>query len=647
MTAPLIIARRSLPIFAVLWVTVFSASPAPAQHCADETAVAGFRVRSVTVQARFGRAPQQLRDQLARHRGESYSSDKASEYLGEVRKFLGEQQSQVDDAVFGLTRLIKFSISTKFYDVCPLVVSEAQCLAEFKDGPTPVNQCVDIVVRTTAVQLDVFNRSSNVLPVPRSNRLNFFREIPKPLLALNPSFGLHQDRETGVSPYLGISTDLLDLRRNLSPDKSSESSEARRTRLELDLFGQKSTDESFYKTSIRLALTRTRLLKTVERLAIDAGFDADNNPLGDGRFLSNTARFGGSLSFRVPLGLVRRVILDGQYRWSSNRFFANSAALSELTSEQAFEGRALAEGRVSTGFTRMGVWFDGATPKRMPGSYRRLAVVLGYEKELPIATNQTIGIEATVGAGHAWGDVPEYARFYGGSSAGSFLYDGPYSPGLKLFPSGPLLRSFGEMQAGAGRTLGSARGGTGYWNASLNLSIPVPAWSRPLIPAEDTGPATLKQVFKNQVSSGKTLFIKSEARRRLTPEQQEALRLDENDPLTPEEREALRKGTAAYNAAQAAVTPEAEKLWAEITPITSFIADQANLYSIKPLVMFDAARLSAPGVSGNPTRFSLGGGLQLTVVIARLEVGYMRTLSPEPGDNRGNFIARLVFQNLF
>jgi hypothetical protein len=100
-------------------------------------------------------------------------------------------------------------------------------------------------------------------------------------------------------------------------------------------------------------------------------------------------------------------------------------------------------------------------------------------------------------------------------------------------------------------------------------------------------------------------------------------------------------------AAQGEVTPEADKVWRGITPITDFVADQANLYSIKPLILFDAARIKAGESLNNRTRYALGGGLQLTIVIAKFEIGYMHTLNRSSGDSSGNVVARLVFQNLF
>jgi hypothetical protein len=63
--------------------------------------------------------------------------------------------------------------------------------------------------------------------------------------------------------------------------------------------------------------------------------------------------------------------------------------------------------------------------------------------------------------------------------------------------------------------------------------------------------------------------------------------------------------------------------------------------------LFDAARLSAPESSRSQTKFAVGGGIQFTIVIAKLEAGYMRSLRRLPGDDKGNFVMRLYFQNLF
>jgi hypothetical protein len=74
--------------------------------------------------------------------------------------------------------------------------------------------------------------------------------------------------------------------------------------------------------------------------------------------------------------------------------------------------------------------------------------------------------------------------------------------------------------------------------------------------------------------------------------------------------------------------------------------DYAKIYAVKPLILFDAARLSRPGFPAR-TNYSLGGGVQLTIVVAKFELGYAHTLRRLSGEPRGNLVARLVFENLF
>jgi hypothetical protein len=79
----------------------------------------------------------------------------------------------------------------------------------------------------------------------------------------------------------------------------------------------------------------------------------------------------------------------------------------------------------------------------------------------------------------------------------------------------------------------------------------------------------------------------------------------------------------------------------EITPAVQYLTGYANLWALKPLVAMDVARL------GGVTRKAVGGGLQLTIVVARLEAVYLRTIDPLPRESRGNFVLRLTFENLF
>jgi len=79
----------------------------------------------------------------------------------------------------------------------------------------------------------------------------------------------------------------------------------------------------------------------------------------------------------------------------------------------------------------------------------------------------------------------------------------------------------------------------------------------------------------------------------------------------------------------------------EIQPAVNYLTDYANIFAVKPLVMFDVARL------GGLTRHAVGGGIQFTLVVAKFEAGYMRTINPLPHEDRGNFVMRIGFQNLF
>ena len=135
---------------------------------------------------------------------------------------------------------------------------------------------------------------------------------------------------------------------------------------------------------------------------------------------------------------------------------------------------------------------------------------------------------------------------------------------------------------------------------------------------------TLKDVLKGQVKGGKEMYVQSTVRQMLTPDEQQALRLNANDPLTPADRDRLNRALAASSHAQDKVrawTPT--EIWQQITPITNFIADEANIYSIKPLLMIDAAHMDFATMADAVTWVGIGGGVQFTVVVARLEAGYL------------------------
>jgi hypothetical protein len=710
-------------------------------QCVDSSKVIDFKVRSVKFRSLFGGIPKRLRQTLEAHRGEPYSSDRASVYINEIVNYRASDPAQQKYERL-IANKLKLSIKGGKTDLeCVKIVDPAECAKAFP-GST---QCVDVTIRRYFVEIDVLNSSPHLLPLPRSTLAALYDAIPRPLLALNPALDAAQDRRFGASAGIDTATDLLDLHslftkpepaaspvRGTQPPASpasptpvstpddlvvvttpgggsSSTSEGEETPVEvggsdtkllLRMKGRKSLSKDFYDTSTGLTLERTKPLHIFQNFALEAKFDARHLPLGEGDFLTNAATLGFSTDLRLKNGAFKLFNVGGKYRWSRNRSFgAAIAAPDGVSSENGFEARVAADGNIARGLTRAALWFDGGSLNHDGGSYRRLAALVGYGKEFTLPrkkevheikppslggracwtslpehseTNQpTIGVELLAGAGRTWGDVPEYARFYGGSPPGQFLYDELDAQSLTNFPAGPVLRNFGQAQAGVVTAAGSAtRGGTSYWHANLNVTIPVRAWSRPLIPhewvtlsaprPEETElsgqvPAggmvcrDLKSTVKTLVRvSGVNLLVSQQARDLLTDEQKKDLRLTNKPNRTPEEDARLAAAQKEFARDKERVQPAVDELFKrEILPITDFIADHANIISVKPLLMFDAAHLGSGGGFDTRTRYGAGGGLQVDVVLARFEFGYVAGINRAPGDVSGHFVGRLILRRFF
>jgi hypothetical protein len=731
----------SISLIALAW-----AAEAQAQ-CDWTTDYATYKVRSVSfkVAAVFGKVPEALKLQLSRHRSDLYTSDKPNEYANEAMKFYNNDPAALKYEQLVASKL-KFSFKGFLYKSCAEKVNPTECEREFKGDPGgPVTQCLDVVVQRSGVAIDALNTMPFLVLFPRSTLVKLLGAIPRPLMALNPGIDFDFDKEFGPSAMIDTSMDLLNMRpmfKNSSRTAKTANQETptsvtpttqapatvitddtvnilvtpqggakvfsgeatptpdprdfgRDSKLLLNIKAQKSFDKSFYNTETGLVFSRTKALGRFQNLALEAKFRANNGPQGAGTLLQNSVTAGGSADVTVKTGPFKLVNLGGKYRWSSNRFFSPSTA-PELTSENAIEGRVIADGNIKKGLLRVAAWFDSGWPAAQPNSYQRLAVVAAYSKEFviprkkvefhkiappglsqcytpyketPKTNDPSIGVEIIAGAGRAWGDVPEYARFYGGNSSTNFLYDEPSAQTLTAFPGGPLLRSAKRQQAGILTRSGAILGGTSYWHLNANVSLPIPGWSQPLIPGElvagsvpdkderDQGVPgdalvcrDLKYVLKTQVrKSGTELLVAREAHDSLSKAQQDALRLNPKDPnLSAAQRQALSDATAAYNAEKDKKRKAAEDMMRnEITPITDFIADHADIYSIKPLMMVEAARLAAADAIMDQTRFGFGGGLQVNVVTVRFEAGYLFAANRLPGDAHGNFVFRLVFRRFF
>jgi hypothetical protein len=164
----------------------------------------------------------------------------------------------------------------------------------------------------------------------------FFDEVPAPLLVLNPTFATAYDREFGLSQSAAITTNLLDLPRNLKGESVTPGD----TQLQLQASGRKSLTEPFYNANADLAFAL--LGGAVENLAFSGHYAGSDEPLGDGHYVTYGFGAGTSVGLRPGIEPVKRLTVGANYRWSRNKLF--SGPTPEIDSENAGEGRLVADG---------------------------------------------------------------------------------------------------------------------------------------------------------------------------------------------------------------------------------------------------------------------------------------------------------------
>ena len=474
---------------------------------------------------------------------------------------------------------------------------------------------VGVIFRPYYIDISLVRMGNNVLPIPRSPWPTFYKNVPEPLLALNPTIGLSYDRTFGSAISASLGGDL-------APLFGGSQTADRTHQLNLRAEGTKSLEESFYRANGGISyVLNSSSSSFLQELAFSADYDGVKEPLGG----SEHSRHAGVADLGAKLKLAPNTYLsiNAGFRHTSDSFLDGDTSLETNTNANEQTARLLLDTIPPSinGFLRAALWEESGWPNGSADSYQRFVTRLGYEKEIALAPNQTIGIEIVAGGGATAGNSPDYARFFGGNAPGQFLYDNPNSTTLRNMPSGPLIRSLGENEARLAGANGRAIGGDTFWHVNLNVTIPIRAWSMPLIPNEltdipgaDGNPLSIKQLLRRQIDvTGPSMLA--------AVLQQQGLSADE----------AARK---------------AKSILQEVTPAARFIIDEANLYSIKPLLMLDAAGLSGEGASSE-TWLAVGGGVQLTVVTAKFEAGYMRTVSGPTFGQQGNAFVRLVFQNLF
>jgi len=552
---------------------------------AKKGGVCALRVRSVKVEGRWANGVP-----LPLAVGDTLTNKKLSDAMGALRDAIISRSK----TSFGMR--LKGEIGVLYIDVTY--------------DTAPADGTVGVTFRPYYIDISLVQMGNNILPIPRSPWPTFYQNVPEPLLALNPTVGLSYDRTFGSAISAGVGGDLLPLF-----VKGSDANHE----LDLRAEGTKSLEESFYRAAGGLGYTLHRTNSFLEEMAFSASFDGVKEPLGSNEHTRSAGV--ANLDLKLKLAPTTRLSIDAGYRRTNDSVLDSVTSLETSTNADEQTARLLLDTIPPSinGFLRAALWEESGW--QGSDSYQRFVGRVGYEKEIAVAPNQTIGIEIVAGGGKTSDNVPSYSRFFGGNAPGQFLYDDPRSTTLMNMPSGPIIRSLGENEAGLRAANGRIIGGDTFWHVNVNVTVPIPMWSMPLIPNEMTGipdangnPMSIKQMLRNQI-----------------------------DVTCPSMLAAVlqQQGLSATEAAE-----KAKRILQEVTPATRFIIDDANIYSIKPLLMMDAAGLSGQGGSSE-TWLAVGGGVQLTVVTAKFEAGYMHTLSGPTFGQKGNAFVRLVFQNLF
>ena len=477
---------------------------------------------------------------------------------------------------------------------------------------------VAVTFRPHYVQFSLISIGDNVLPIPRSSLPTFYNNVPKALLALNPTIGASYDRSFGTAIGGSLEADLLNM---ADPAHLSNSPDGNR-HVTVQTHGMKSLQDQFYRYNAGINYVNRQIGTVLREFSLRADNFGVNEPLGSEKHQRNA--FSGQTGVMFKLASNVHLSLDTGYRRSHDRMDSTKSAVKKSTSANEQINRLLIDAIPPDiyGFLRVAVWEDNGWLTGSGSSYQQLAARIGYAKEIPLRPNETIGLELLAGGGTVLGKAPDYSLFFAGNSPGQFLYDGRSSASLLNMPTGPLIRSFGQGEAGFRTPNGGVRGGDAFWHVNVNVTYPIRRFSRPLIPNELTdiedengNPTSLKQLLNRQIDvTGLSMLSATLA----------------------------KEGMSTKEADE-----KAGEILDEIKPATHFIINDANIYSIKPLLMFDAGGMTAGGRGSGETWLAAGGGVQLTVVIAKLEFGYMQTLSGPTFGSRGNGFARLVFQNLF
>ncbi len=495
-------------------------------------------------------------------------------------------------------------VSVVMTEPCTIVEPAASCQHELS-----VDKCVTIKVKTLALRLPAADTSSLLPNRPRSPNATDLDGVPRPIVATAPSFGIENDAGMGATVKFRSSTDLAMLGSMLKGDALSTQRGAQKYKAILTLDGSRALNAPYY--SAYANFTGARLFhSTLKQVAADVSLTATRTPKGTEDLRSNNLLASTSATFGFDLPVFRSVLVGGGYTHASQAFVASTPSSSSL--EDGFIARLSDDGMIHSSPLRLAAWYQHNWVDSN-ATYTKILLRSGFQQSLALRPHQTIDVELLAGYGRAYGKLPVQDQFVGGNAGAGFLQDPIASTTQAVVPAGPILRSFG-----AGK-LDWSRNSTGvdsqtFDHFNLTLAFPI-GLSRPLLPEIQLDPGvTVADMLKRQVDNNHLL-----------------------------EQTLILQGMSPSAAAA-----EQKRVMKAISPAVHFIADQANIWSIKPVALFDYAHTwSRPQLNSSEAWPAGGGGIQLTIVTAQFQAGYIHSFDNGQNPGSGNFILRLTFQNLF
>ncbi len=349
----------------------------------------------------------------------------------------------------------------------------------------------------------------------------------------------------------------------------------------------------------------------------------DYAPLGDGTLWKESGKAAYSVGGRLASTLKSIYVVGG-----STDTYRSSYALDDqpTTADSIFKTSAYGLIAVDTGngslsASAIGIYGNSSDKS----SFTKAVASLNYSGNIDIL-HSPIQVDLLGAIGSSTGSLPESESYFLGYKP-IVVGPSPVLNGLANFnvPTQPVLRSAGSNQFGLINSDGNQQGATSFWNTSLSVAVPI-GLSKLLIPnaevclnkptppkpCKEISKSTLHEVLRNQVSTQYGMV------------------------------------RANYMKVKGVSRPQADvilrPLWRDrIIPTTNDIL-ATNLYSVRPLLLFDSAGLQLG--SSSDTYIGVGGGIQADLINASLQLGYMQTVAPSQYSGTGNFFLRFAIRRL-